>query len=276
MKPRNNHSDISSWERNRGVIRTGKGGWIVGEAVYNHGYSMMDDLVGRASFFQVLLLGITGRLPERRLADWIEAVFICMSYPDARIWCNQIGSLAGNTGASAVAGVCAGVLATDSYLYGVGPLLAGTRFIVDALADRKRGMTAEDIVLAQQRRPGSKPMITGYLRPVASGDERLVPLEQVARALGFTHGEHLTLAFEISEVMERQFNEGMNLNGYVNAFLSDQGYTVDEIYRIFSTVAFAGIQACHAEAADNPPGTFFPLQCGDIEYAGHGERPVPD
>lgn len=266
---------MSIWDQNRGYIRTQKGGWMPGKAVYNHGYSMMDDLVGKTSFFQVLLLSITGRLPERRLADWIEAVFICMSYPDARIWCNQIGSLAGTMRATSVSGVCAGILATDSYLYGVGPLLAGTRFIVDALAQKKMGMPAEDIVREQQRRPGSKPMITGYLRPVASGDERLDPLERTADALGFTRGEHLTLAYEISEVMEREFKEGINLNGYVNAFLSDQGYSVEEIYRIFSTVAFAGIQACHSEAADNPPGTFFPLQCEDIEYIGHEERPVP-
>lgn len=119
-------------------------------------------------------------------------------------------------------------------------------------------------------------MITGYVRPVASGDERLAPLEQLAARLGFARGEHLSLAFEISDIMEREFNEGINLNGYVNAFLSDQGYTVAEIYRIFATVACAGILACHAEAADNPAGTFFPLRCEDIEYAGPGERPVPD
>lgn len=244
--------------------------------MYNHGYSMMEDLVGKTTFFQVLLLSVTGRLPERRLAEWIEAVFICMSYPDARIWCNQVGSLAGTMQSTSVAGACAGILATDSHLYGVGPLLAGTRFIVDALAKKKMGMSAEDIVREQQRRPGSTPIITGYIRPVASGDERIAPLERLAARLGFAREEHLILAFEISEVMEREFNEGINLNGYVNAFLSDQGYTVEEIYRIFVTVACAGILACHAEAADNPPGTFFPLRCEDIDYQGVSPRSVPD
>ncbi|MFC1512993.1 hypothetical protein ACFL5J_00930 [Thermodesulfobacteriota bacterium] len=276
MKPKNERPDISVWEHNRGFIRTRKGGWIPGKAVYNHGYSMMDDLIGKTSFFQVLLLNITGQLPERRLADWFEAVFSCMSYPDARIWCNQIGSLAGTVGASPLTGLTAGLLATDSSMYGVGPFVAGVKFIQDALVQQKKGLSVDDIVTAHQRRPGSKPLITGYVRPIASGDERIEVLEQVAAGLGFAAGEHLVLAREIARFMEEKFNEGMNLNGYMSAFLSDQGFSLQEILRLVSAIAFAGIQACHAEAADNPAGTFFPLQCEDIDYTGHGERPVPD
>lgn len=276
MQPKNKRPDISLWEQNRGVIRTKKGGWIPGKAVYNHGYSMMDDLIGKTSFFQVLLLNITGHLPERRLADWFEAVFSCMSYPDARIWCNQIGSLAGTAGASPLVGLTAGLLATDSYMYGVGPFVSGVTFIQNALVQHKKGLTVEEIVTAQQRRPGSKPMITGYVRPIASGDERIEVLEQVAAELGFPAGEHLALAREIARFMEDKFGEGMNLNGYMSAFLSDQEFTLHEVLRLVSAIAFAGIQACHAEAADNPPGTFFPLQCADIEYTGHEERPVPE
>jgi len=275
MVPKSQKIDTSFWDERRGLIHTNKGGWVIGEAVYNHGYSMMDDLVGKASFFQVLLLNVTGRMPERRLADWVEAVFICLSWPDARIWCNQMGSLAGTVRASSVAGVSAGILATDSSMYGVLPLLAGTRFIVDSLAKKKNGMTAEDIVAAQCRRRGTKPLIVGYARPVASGDERIGAMERVTDDLGFVVGEHLALAYEIAEVMMRRYDEGMNINGYVNAFLSDQGYSVQEIYRIFSALVFAGVQACYAEAADLPGESFFPLRCEDVDYQGPAHRPVP-
>jgi hypothetical protein len=142
--------DTSFWDKRRGMIHSRKGGWIIGEAIYNQGYSMMDDLVGKASWMQVLILNVTGRLPERRLADWIDAVFVCMSWPDSRIWCNQIGSFAGTMQAASVAGVSAGILATDSIMYGVAPLLEGTRFIREALVKEKNGLSTEEILKEHQ------------------------------------------------------------------------------------------------------------------------------
>ncbi|OGQ97272.1 MAG: hypothetical protein A2521_16010 [Deltaproteobacteria bacterium RIFOXYD12_FULL_57_12] len=275
-KPEREKDDTRHWDDRRGRIFTSKGGWVIGEAVYHHGYSMMDDFIGQVSFFQVLIMSVTGRLPERRLADWVEAIFICMSYPDARIWCNQIGSLAGTMRASCVAGVSAGILATDSYHYGPGSLIAGAQFIVDALKKKKHGMTAEDILRQYQRHPDSKPTIIGYARPVASGDERIEAMERLSVQLGFERGEHLTLAFEIDEIMRQKFNERMNINGYGTAFFSDQGFSVEEIYRFLAVVANSGIHACYVEAADSPAGSFFPLRCQDLEYQGKAARPVPE
>ncbi len=263
------------WDERRGMIHTRKGGWIIGEAVHNHGFSMMDDLVGKTSWFQVLHLNVIGRLPERRLADWIEAVFICLSWPDARIWCNQIGSLAGTMRASSVAGVTAGILATDSTMYGAAPLLAGVEFIRKALEKKKEGLSVEAIIREHQRRPNSLPTIMGYVRPIATGDERIEAMKRVTSDLGFGTGEHLALALEIEEVMLKKFNEGMNINGYMSGFLSDQGYSSIEVYRIFSTIVSSGVHACYAEAADHPPESFFPLQCQDIEYKGPAPRPCP-
>ena len=263
------------WDERRGKIHSKKGGWRIGEAVYCHGYSMMEELVGKVSYFQVLILNATGRLPERRLADCVEALFICLSYPDDRIWCNQIGTLAGTVQASALAGVSAGVLATDSYHYGVGPIIAGAEFINDAVARKRTGMRLEEIVLSRARRPGSKPMITGYMRPVASGDERIEAMERVTENLGFEKGEHLQTAYEVSEVMQQRFNETMNINGYGVAFLLDQGFTAMEIYRIFSISANSGISACYVEAAEAPAESFFPLRCCDIDYQGHPPRELP-
>lgn len=268
--------DTSFWEQRRGKIYSRKGGWIIGEAVYNHGYSMMDDLVGKATWMQVLILNVTGKLPEQRLADWIEAVFICMSWPDARIWCNQIGSLAGTMQTTSVAAVSAGVLATDSTMYGAAPLLEGTRFIRESLIKKKNGLSIEDILKEHQRHPDSVPAIVGYVRPIATGDERVEAMKNVADQLGFETGEHLSLAFEIEQVMLEKFNEGMNINGYASAFLCDQAYSNMEIYRIGSTCASSGVLACYTEAADQLPESFFPLQCNDIDYQGPPPRPVPD
>ena len=42
-------AEAAFWDARRGRIFSRAGGWVVGEAVYNHGYSMLDDLVGHAS-----------------------------------------------------------------------------------------------------------------------------------------------------------------------------------------------------------------------------------
>ncbi len=269
-------TDTSFWDKRRGRIFSNRGGWVIGEAVHNCGYSMMDDLIGKVSFMQLLMLNVTGRLPERRLADVTEAVFNCMSWPDARIWCNQIGSLAGTARASSVAGVCAGILANDSPMYGAGSLIPGAKFIVEAMNQKKQGWSIKEIVAAQARRPGSRPIIVGYARPLATGDERVVALEQIIDKLGFSVGKHLALAYEVHDVLRSQYNESMNLVGFVTAFFSDQGLSIEEIYRLFSANVMSGVHACYAEAADQPVGAFFPLQCSDMNYQGLKVREVPE
>lgn len=277
-KKTNDPSDTQFWDRRRGTIRTRKGGFIISQgSVYSHGYNLLQDLLGTASFFQVLILNITGRLPERRLADWIEAIYITLSYPDARIWCNQIASLGGTLRASPVAAVSAGILASDSRMYGPGTVLAGVEFIEDAMQKKRKGMSIETIIEKYfQRRPGASKVIPGFVRPIARGDERIVAMERITARLGFEVGEHLNLAYEIEEYMVRQYNEGMNNLGYHSAFLCDQGYSANEQFRIFSAMVNSGVSACYAEAADHPPESFFPLQCEDIDYQGPLPRRLPE
>ncbi|MBA3014695.1 MAG: hypothetical protein KKD63_08245 [Proteobacteria bacterium] len=270
------HDNTAFWDNRRGVIRTRIGGWIPGRAVYCHGYDMMEDLVGKVSYFQVLMLNATGRLPDRRLADWMEAYFIGNSYPDARIWCNQIGSLAGTMHTSPLTATSAGILASDSKMYGPGTVMAGVNFFVEALAKKMNGLSAEEIVTDQQRHPKAKPVIIGYARPIANGDERIATLDLLAKKLGFERGEHLTLAFEIEQVIYNKTKERMNLLAYVLPFLCDQGYTAREIYRLLSALVYAGVVACYGEAADQPGEAFFPLQCNDIYYQGKPLRKIPE
>lgn len=269
-------ADFNFWEKRRGTIHTQKGGWIIGEAVHNQGFSMLDDLVGKASFFQVLVLNATGRLPERRLADWLEAFFICLSWPDHRVWCNQMGSLGGTMHTSPVAAVTAGVLASDSIMYGTAPLMSAAEFITEALALYRDGLSVTQIIKRKQRRPESRPTMVGYARPIASGDERVTALERVTKELDFSLGEHLRLAYEIEELMFKGFGEGMHIGGYTAAFLSDQGFSPEEMYRVSCILVSSGVHACYAETVSQPPESFFPLRCNDIDYQGYPERSIPD
>lgn len=270
-----NNGAYRLWDERRGKIQSKKGGWVVGKGVFNHAYSMMDDLVGKVSYMQVVVLNATGRLPERPVADWFDAIHICLSWPDPRIWCNQIGALGGAMRASVVASTTAGVLAADAKSYGIKPLIPGVHFIQAALLDFKRGLSVDEIIRNECAKHRGKPNIMGYARPLAKGDERVVAMERVQQRLGLPSGEHLQLAGQIEQSLLNNFDESMNINGYMSAFLSDLGYTADEVYRIFAVLVTSGVTACYVDTRDKAPDTFLPLRCADIEYTGKLARPVP-
>ncbi len=268
--------DTTLWDQQRNKIISKKGGWLIGDGVYCHGYEMMNELVGEVSYMQVVVLNATGRLPERRLAECIEAAHICLSWPDSRIWCNHIGALGGTMRASSVASTVAGVLATDSRSYGIKPLKAGLSFIQAAMLAFNNGVSVADIVTNECAKHGGKPFIMGYGRPIAKGDERVPAMERVAKNLGFAVGAHLKLAYEIESVLDERFNEGMNINGYMSAFLSDEGFSPDEVYLICSTLVASGVTACYVDMRNRPAGTFLPLRCDDVLYQGKPHRLLPE
>ena len=269
--------DTTFWDKKRGKIRTRKGGLVISQGVvYSHGFRLLDELMGEISYFQLMILNATGRLPGRPLADWLETSFFCISYPDSRIWCNHIGSLGGTMHATPVAAICAGLLATDSRLYGPMAVVNSAKFISDALTLKREGMAVEEIVeTLPRRRPDGTLMIPGFNRPVASGDERIPLLEQLTQDLGFKIGEHLELAYSIETVISKKYKEFMNSGGYRAAFLTDQGFSAREIYRVLSIYMNVGITACYSEAADQPGEAFFPLRCEDVDYRGKPPRSLP-
>lgn len=274
----NNLKDLPSkirYDRYRNKVRSRSGGWFPGKGVFCHGHNMMEDLVGKTSYFQVLVLNATGRLVEKRLADWFEAIHICLSWPDPRIWCNCIGALGGAMRSSVVAATTAGILAADSKAYGQKTVIEGADFIQGALALFKKGFPPEEIVQKECARLGGKPTIMGYARPLAKGDERIEAMERTAASLGYQPGEHLRLAYQIEKVLLAEHDESMNINGYISAFISDQGFTPNEAYRIFSVLVASGVTACYVDTYNRPPETFLPLRCDDIDYQGVSSREVP-
>ncbi len=266
---------IDYLEQRRGKIISNTGGWFPGKGVFSHGYSMLEELVGKKTYFQILILNATGKLVDKPFADWVEAIYGCLSWPDPRIWCNQIGALAGAARTSVVAATAMGSLAADSRTYGVFPLIEGVEFIQTALQQQEQGLTAQQIVNDVIARHRGKPYIVGYKRPIAKGDERLEVMEKVGRELGFTEGKHLQLAYAIENILLAQFDEGMNINGYMSAFLSDQGFSAQEVYRMFSMLVASGVTACYLDTYHRPADTFLPLRCDDIDYQGSAKRTVP-
>ena len=266
--------EFTFWEQRRGHIYSTKGGWTIGKGISNQGYSMLEDLVGEASFFQVLMLNVTGKLPDVRLAQWLEAAFICLSWPDPRIWCNTIGALGGDARVSPLGSICAGTMASDSKIYGPGTTLDILRFITSAKEASLAGQSVCEFIEGQAKVKG-RLMIPGFARPIATGDERVVALRTVASDLGFSSGPYLEVALEIESYLSKVYGESLNLGGYFGAFWLDQGLDHYHGYTIFSLCVNAGVHACYTEYWEKGAGSFLPLHCDDIEYVGVPERPVP-
>ena len=272
----NPSTNTEFWDRHRGTIRSRKGGWKIGDGIFCHGYNILEDLVGDKSYFQLMVLNATGKLIDKKVSSWLEAVFMCLSWPDPRIWCNQIGALGGTMRASAVASTTSGILAGDSKLYAQKTLLEGMRFIQEALKLKIKGFSATDIVKNECKKHRGKPIIMGYARPIAKGDERVEALERYSKKLGMVTEDHLQLAYEIDRIMSEEYGESINIGGYVNAIFSDCGFTPQEAYQFAVTTVASGVTACYVDTFERPPESFLPLRCDDIDYQGPPPREVPD
>lgn len=264
-------NDTALWDGLRGIIRSRIGGWRVGQDILIHGRGLLSELVGEVSYMQLLMLNVTGRLPERRVADWVEGTFMCLSWPDARIWCNQIATYAGTLRASPVAAVSAGLLASESRLYGPGTALAATGFIVEALQSHQSGLTPAEIVAGFRRRHRTR-AIPGFGRPVARGDERVVAMKRLAQKSGFDVGPHLALADAVEAVLLDEAGESMNLAGYLAAVLSDLGYSAEESHTLYAACVQGGLLACYREAVTGAPDAFMPMRVDDVRYTGPAPR----
>ena len=249
-------------------IVTDIGMWEGGKRVTIRGYSLFDDLFDKVSYMQVMVLNITGRLISDALSAWLNNNFQVMSYPDARVWCNQVGALCGTGETSPAAATAAGALAADSRIYG------GSRtsqlameFIQQALLMKKQGMSVEQIIAAAPLRQG-RPAIIGYARPVAKDDERIGPHRAMTKRLGFGIGEHMALANEISDFMEKRYGIGINIGGYTSAFMADQGFTPKELYQIKCLCVASGVTACYVDNLQHRENSFLPLKCDEVHYCG--------
>lgn len=271
-----NKPDTRYWDQRRGSIRSRKGGIVIGQDAFSHGHSILHDLLGRASYMQVQYLNIVGRPASAALAAWLEGFHICMSYPDARLWCNQIGALAGTLRASPVAGVLAGTWASDSRMYGPGVFPAVFEFLRAAHDLRAQGCALSEVLASKPLAARVRSGPPGYDRPLAAVDERVAVMAALERRLQLSPGRYAALARAIEAELQRRSGQVMNLAAYAVAFLMDQGLSCAPMCRLVALLVNSGVAACYAEAYDEPPEAFLPLRCEDVRYTGVQARPVPD
>jgi len=264
------------WRARRRHIRTATGQWLSGKDAIVRGRSLLGECMETLDLRQLQVLEITGRLISPRLSEWIDKSVFFTSYPDPRIWCNFLGASCGTQATTPVVAHAIGCLAADSRAYGSRAQYLAAQTVERLIAEEAEGVPLEVLVEGVPKRHGF-PSLSGFARPLKVEDERLGPARELSRRLGFAPpGPAVLFAERLSNYLEAQYGLGMNVAGYGAAFLLDQGFTPDEIYRISAGRVAIGVMACYAERFGEPANAFLPLHCNDIAYRGPAARSVGD
>lgn len=260
------------WDKRNRTILSTVGHWVGGSDVAVENYSLMNDLMGKASLMQLNVLNATGKLINKNVADWIEINFMGLSYPDSRIWCNQVSSYVADCDSSVVAAASAAILSADSRAYGGSQTTQSSmQFLQDGYRDFENGSTIAEVV-SKARVINDKPMIVGFARPIDRDDERLKPYQAIQKQLDIPQGKYLDFALQLSTYLDAHYSLSINSGGYASAFLLDQGFSPEDGYKIKAFSVIGGAVACYRNMETSPPNSFLPQKCTDIEYKGKEKR----
>ncbi|CAM3886578.1 citrate/2-methylcitrate synthase [Roseateles saccharophilus] len=257
--------------RNAGRLETRAGKAFVGTRAVFRGQDLHQDLRD-ADWVDLYLLSITGRRFDAPALRLFHAMWVCTSYPDARLWNNRVAALAGSARSTPALGLSAALGMSEAVVYGGHPCVRAIDFLIGAQRRAASGEPLASLVeqeLAQRR-------IYGYGRPIHATDERLPWLLSLARDLGLAGGPHLALAHEVERLLvARDGRLKMNYAALTAALAADLGLSVAEFHHFQVPMLLAGMTPCYIEAAERPAGALFPLSCEHIAYEGVERRPWP-
>lgn len=252
-------------------LATRMGQAFVGTRAVFRGQDLHADL-RHLDWMALYVHGITGRHHDAAQVRLLHALWVCTSYPDARIWNNRTAALAGSARSTPALGIAAALAMSEATIYGGHPYISSLDFLQRARAHVDAGGALAGFVeaeLAQGR-------IYGWGRPIASIDERLPWVLGIARELQLDGGPHLRIAHETEVLLvARNPKLRMNYAALMSALCADLGFSATEMHHFQVPVFLAGMSPCFIEAAERPPGTVFPLSCAHIDYEGSAPRRWP-
>lgn len=255
-------------KQHAGRLRTRMGACFPG----SHAVFRGNDLHARLrdlDWIELYLFGITGRRLSGAQVELLHALWVCTSYPDARLWNNRVAALAASARSSSNLGITAALAVSEARAYGGQAGLMAMEFLQRTQQRVEDGESVENLVAAEI---GAR-RIYGYGRPIPSTDERIPWVVAKAGRLGLDGGVHLRLAFAVERALLARFPRlRINYAAVYAALVADMGLSLRE-YQILRVPTFlAGMAPCVVEAAENPEGTLFPTPCDEIVYEGLGVR----
>jgi citrate synthase len=219
----------------------------------------------------LLLYGITGRLFNDKQIRLFEGLWVLStSYPDPRLWNNRVASLAGTARSTQTLGISAAIAVSEATIYGHRANVGAIDFFIRTKKAMDSGVELSKVIKNELK---ENRVIYGFGRPVVRNDERITPVIQFAKELGFGNGPYVKLAFEIEEfLLSGRWRMQMNITGLAAALSADQGLSQTEYHSLASPCFLAGIIPCLIDSMSQPEGSFLPIRCARIKYGGKSPR----
>ncbi|MBI4619450.1 MAG: hypothetical protein HY739_04725 [Desulfobacterales bacterium] len=272
--------DKEVWEERRRYMRM-KTAWPVGEEFVRGkredflfmGYKQIEELTGKATLMESVILAVIGRLPTNEESRLLNAMIVVNDYGTPSLWYNRVARFAGSMRVRIGTALIAGLAVAQAKVFGAHPTFLAAEFLQNSLRQMKESdKTAEEIIDEYLR---DKKMIYGFGRPVVNVDERVPIILKIHEELGFPKGEHLELALEMEKILNERKGIIMNYATLHSAILSDLGFTPIQIESVSTVFFIPALLACATEGLEREPAEFIPMACDDIDYQGPPERPIP-
>lgn len=252
------------WKTAISQVRAGK--------VLIRGYNL-SDLIGRATFSEMLWLVTMGELPSPEVARVMDALLVSGVENGAQTPCAMAARTVASCGAPITAAMAAGALSISRYHGGA---VEGTMRQWSTIREEVRGGSAsleEACRRAVEARLARGERLEGFGSRVHKEiDPRVGKLFRIAREAGFDGG-YLDLALAVERAVEAKTGKKLplNIDGAYAAILCELGFQRELANALFLLSRSVGIMA-HAreeQARMRPRRFIHPI---DWEYDGPGER----
>lgn len=208
------------------------------------GHSVVDELAGNASTWQVLALAVGHTTLPPKDIPVLEDMIVCCVAADPRIWPLKTTRLISAYG-HATAGMIAGMYCTEDSPFGWRSCFIAAEFLQE-LSDLDRDEATADVTArlrANQRLPG-------YGVAFREQDERVTALGSCLERRAPLETRYWQLARSVTEI------EGappMNIGSACAAVLLDRGFTPQQIHALGPYIAFPNYLANALEGAKQAP-----------------------
>lgn len=253
-----------------GVLRTAVGAAYPGTRAVFRGRDIHGEVIHDTGWFALCATGVGVDLtPEQ--ARFLETFWVGSSYPDARIWCNRVASLAGSMRSTPPLALAAANAVAEATIYGRRNEYKAVAFFQRTVAAMAAGATLGACIDEHVRTQGKLP---GYGRPIHNGDERIAPMMAKAAEHGFDQGPCVRLAFAIEDYLLNEVGKPLKMNAgaLVSAFGADFGFTPQAWSAFLFPGFLAGMQPVYLEALERPVGAMFAARVDQVQYTGPAPR----
>ncbi len=249
---------------------TEMGGWFAGERVVFRGKDLHEELVKELDWMGLYLFSITGCQYSDEQLKVLNAIWTYTSFPDPRLWNNQVAALAGTARSTPTLALSAAMAVSEATIYGHGPSVRAIDFLQRAQTAISEGEVLLSLIKKELR---ERRMIYGYGRPLFRRDERVPHLLALIESVGLAGGVYMQLALEIAEHLQKgRWRWQMNIAGLGAAVAADMGFTPRQ-FHLFKVPCFlAGVVPCFIDSRSREEGGVFPLRCDRVKYEGVGKR----